>query len=603
MKSNPWFMATLLLGGIFSSCFAADLSPSAEAGRRIYEEGKLQDGRDLNAVRGDNLKVTAQAAACVNCHRSSGMGNVEADVQVPPITGRFLLPAKGDRPLATMDPRVGKRMSMARSPYSDDEMLAKSIRTGVTPDGRQLNALMPRFDLSKSDMAALLSYLRSLSVKASQGFDSEARTIRFATVITPGIEPERKQILLQMMKAAVLQKNGSTVVGTASRRHMVSAAEFVLGTENKWLLDVWELTGPPETWAAQLDGYNKLAPPFALVSGISNTTWAPVEDFCERQKVPCWFPSIKGTSDLRTSPKYSFYFSRGLNLESAVVLEDVKPWMASHLRAKLVQVYRGSGAQASAASQLASKVGKPVKAVSVDLDTLSPSQLSESLKKLTSTSNSDDVWMLWLGPEDLAAVSGDMNGLQAKLFGSGTMLAGNVKLPAPASQLKMNLVSPYETEQKREVNISYLHTWLQLRRIPLVDEPLQSEIYFSINFLTDTMAEMLDNLYQDYLVERAENMIGQRETRKAEDEARDQYMVRPRVRAVPMAASIRRPTLAPGNAEHIAGLREGTSVYPRLTLGPGQRFASRGAYIVPTGGDTAHPVSNPRWIVPADDAF
>ena len=138
-----------------------------------------------------------------------------------------------------------------------------------------------------------------------------------------------------------------------------------------------------------------------------------------------------------------------------------------------------------------------------------------------------------------------------------------------------------------------------MRRIPLVDEPMQSEVYFAINFLTDTMSELLDNLFRDYLVERAESMIGQRENRKAEAEVRDQMLVRPRVRTIPMDASIPRPTFAPGHAEHTAGLREGTTIYPRLSLGAGQRYASKGAYIVHYAGDASDQiVAQSSWIVP-----
>jgi hypothetical protein len=51
--------------------------------------------------------------------------------------------------------------------------------------------------------------------------------------------------------------------------------------------------------------------------------------------------------------------------------------------------------------------------------------------------------------------------------------------------------------------------------------------------------------------------------------------------------------------EHLLGTSVETSIYPRLSLGPGQRYASKGSYIVAVAGaqdSEIHPVSD--WIVP-----
>jgi hypothetical protein len=48
--------------------------------------------------------------------------------------------------------------------------------------------------------------------------------------------------------------------------------------------------------------------------------------------------------------------------------------------------------------------------------------------------------------------------------------------------------------------------------------------------------------------------------------------------------------------EHIAEKALETSVYPRLSLGPSQRFASKGAYILKLNKDGIKQVGD--WIVP-----
>jgi hypothetical protein len=47
------------------------------------------------------------------------------------------------------------------------------------------------------------------------------------------------------------------------------------------------------------------------------------------------------------------------------------------------------------------------------------------------------------------------------------------------------------------------------------------------------------------------------------------------------------------------GKREGTTIYPRLNLGPGQRYASKGAYIVRFDANTPEMlVAETPWLVP-----
>jgi hypothetical protein len=68
---------------------ASGQAAEVELGRQIYEQGVLSSG-ELTGDRLGRNPVSGAKAACVNCHRRSGMGQVEGDIAVQPITGNFL---------------------------------------------------------------------------------------------------------------------------------------------------------------------------------------------------------------------------------------------------------------------------------------------------------------------------------------------------------------------------------------------------------------------------------------------------------------------------------------------------------------------------------
>jgi hypothetical protein len=160
----------------------------------------------------------------------------------------------------------------------------------------------------------------------------------------------------------------------------------------------------------------------------------------------------------------------------------------------------------------------------------------------------------------------------------------------------------YELPEKRVDNLNYLHAWLNLRKISLIDEPMQSEVFFAFNFLTDMTSEMLNNLYRDYLVERAETMINKREGIKSEQETRDRfYLGKPgdmqkKHGQFTANEDVRIKITGPASATSVS---HGTTQYPHLSLGPEQRFASKGGYVLKFSGEHGEKlIDESGWIVP-----
>ncbi len=566
------------------------------AGRRIYEQGLLPDGTALTGRRWDSAVVSGSQAACVACHKRSGMGTVEGDIQVPPITGNALF-GTGDKVIANMDPRSGKAFNRAHQPYTD-ESVARAMRSGMRGDENRMHVLMPRYNLRDGEMKSLLAYLRQLSATWSPGVS--ATLIRFATVITPEVTAQRRAMFTDMVHKIVAQKNGSTAVAGSrkTRHHMASAAELVLGTERNWAIDVWELKGAPETWTQQLDEFYARQPVFALVSGLGGEDWGPIDAFCDRQAVPCWFPSV----DLppKATPAYSIYFNRGVTLE-AEVLANHLTGLGTRTPRRLLQVFHddtvGRGASGALAASLAAStitvrnlplVGNSAKALRTALGDLS----------------ADDAVMFWMRPADVSLLD-SLPAPHAAMFFSAKLGGADLAAIPQAWKPAARFVYPYELPELRAANLAYFKAWMNQRHVPMVDEATQSEVYFAFAFLTDTITDMLDNLYRDYLIERAETMISRREGSKAEAEyySSTQSHVRTHSQlADGSIATMPDSTEAAGlRALRLAGTsfhkREGTSVYPRLGLGPGQRFASKGGYIAHIAAGGAM-VADSRWSVP-----
>jgi len=584
------FALALTLTGFAASAGAADSvvgasdggpasGPDLALGRSIYEQGVGADGQPVAAQR-LGVRLDAHASACLSCHRPSGMGQVEADVQVPPINGTYLFAPPREHHFANMDPRVSKLFNQMHDPYST-EAVARALRSGTAIGGRTLNPAMPRYSLDDHAVESLVLYLKQLSVKPSEGVtDTE---IHLATVVTPDVDPQRRKLFIDMMRIMEVQKNGSTVPTTAiqsrTRHHMVSAAEFVLGTEHKWVLHIWEPQGAPETWGAQLDAFNAAQPVYALVSGLGDQTWQPVDDFCTRQKIPCWFPSVDAPPQ-KVSP-YSLYLSRGVGLESELLAQFLKSKGKGKRPGRVVQVLRRDQATAIAAEALTQALAGT--SIGVDTRVLGQGDLGKVLPAALKNLKPDDVLMFWLRPADLSSLAVVNVPRQASYFSA--RLGKVTEHPLPQAWARSaNWIYPYELPQDRVRNLDYFHIWLNSHKLPRVDEAMQSEVYFSVNFLTDTLSDMLENLYRDYLVERAESFISFREAVKSEQETRDRVALgyegdlSGKKGAFTQDPALRVPL--PDRAKEGIRASHGTTMYHQLSLAPGQRFAAKGGYVV-----------------------
>jgi mono/diheme cytochrome c family protein len=580
-----------LLAALPATAQTAVDTDEVAVGRRIYLEGLLPDGQLLHGVRLDTGAVDGAAAACVNCHRPSGLGQVEGTVGVPPITGRALF-GGGAPVIVRMDRQLDKRLSAQHAPY-DNTSFAMALRDGKHLSGRDMHALMPRYTLTDNHLQAIAAYLKTLSTEMSPGVVGD--TIHLATVIAPGVDPERRAALIKTLKTAVQQMNVSVLM-PGRRQKVVTVEERRLQSRRKWSLDIWELDGPSSSWGEQLAQRQREKPVFALVSGLAKDEWQPVQDFCESQRVGCWFPSVDLVPAGAAQSRYSLYFSAGIAIEADVI--------ASKLGAgsgRVVQLVAADPVARGGALALRAALGKSPNRAVIDVDA---SQGVTAVKAALAGLGKQDSLVLWLRPADLKALA-SLKATAASVFVSATLGGGEQVELTAALRKQATLVQQLEEPQLRAANLTRLDAWLRGSRIPVVDQHLQSEVSFAAGSLQSTLRGMLNNLHTDYLIERAESNLSGFELMQVQEEIQAMMMgpmnKSPLSPTPPTAAeTAARASVSSNQRQHLEEMRKrgGTTVYPRLSLAQGQRFASKGAYLVTLNPQGPGTVGEPEWVVP-----
>ena len=546
---NGWRLAAfcLLLPGLGATRgWAAGESPVA--GEAIYLRGMLSSGAPLEATRGDGSAQTqGAAAACVKCHRRSGLGMKEGPVLIPPITGQFLfhsLHAKSDE---TQLPYV-ENARANREGYTD-ATLARVIREGIDSDGKTLGYLMPRYHLSDADMTALIVYLRSLERSTIPGVTD--KVLHFATIITPDADPVKRRGMLDVMEHYFADKNTFPFPPSPPMRssgHTLYSKSMYMA-QRHWQLHVWQLTGPAATWGKQLERDFAAEPVMAAVSGLGGSNWAPAHQFCERAHLPCLFPNAE-VPVVADQDFYTLYFSRGVLLEADLIADRIRAPGDGQPPRSVLQVYRAGDSGEAAARVLAAAL-KP-QGIAVRSQVLAAgsgvSHLGEALHGGTA-----DTLVLWLRPADIAAL-GEPPATTGTVYVSGLM-GGQEHTPLPAGWRGRSLIAyPFDLPDRSRVRVNLPLEWFTIRHIPLVAEQVQLDTYLACGILAESIGHMADIFIPEYIVERAEAMLERRLM---------------------------------------------TGAYPRLTLSEGERFASKGGYLVRFADSAGtQMVADRDWTVP-----
>ena len=515
--------AALALSLLLWACALSAAPPGPSAGETLYRRGQLPSGEPVQALREGGATVRGADAACVNCHRRSGLGSSEGRITIPPIAGPYLFAPRGKSLEQLRIPFVDTAR-LNHDPYTD-ESLARAIREGVGANGRPFNYLMPRYQIDDATMAELIAYLKEIKVAPSPG--ASTSVLHFATIITPDADPVKRRGMLDVMNQYFVDKNNAAARTKAPT--LYSSHTTMFRVERRGQLHVWELSGAPATWDAQLRRLLVAEPVFAVISGLGGSNWGPVQKFCEEESLPCLFPNVEAPTG-HDSDFYSVYFSRGVLLEAQLIAHELAN--ATERPRRLVQVYRaGDVGEAAARALQDTRAGSATPIVNRVLKAHgSPAELAAALREVSAA----DALVLWLRPGDLSAlekvpprtsrvwISGEMGGLEG------------APLP-PDWRAGARMAYPVDLPGRRVVRVDYALSWFRIRKIPVIAQQVQVDTYLACGLVSETLNHIVDAFVRDYLIERVEMALDHRAL---------------------------------------------TGYYPRLTLAPGQRFASKGGYIV-----------------------
>jgi hypothetical protein len=316
---------------------------------------------------------------------------------------------------------------------------------------------------------------------------------------------------------------------------------------------VWELTGSPDTWSAQLeDAYNE-APVFALLGGITQADWTPIHEFCERNRIPCLLP-ITDEPVLSDSDWYTLYFDKGPYQEGEAAARFLRRADLVPATAPVIQVLRDSRrgrdlARGFAEARTAMSLPAPT-----DLVLAADLPVDAGFWTGLVADHPGAVLALWLGPDDLSAIGSlaDLDPPPPAVFLSSRLLGDAVStlpgLVRPFAYITHPRSLPEDVGRSRLA----VESWLKAKGLAVTDFDIQARMYF-VGWMLAAMVKMMrDDFYRDYFLDLGDMM-------------RDEY--------------------------YSVG-----AIYPRLSFGPGQRYASKGCYIVQLEGDgTLERVSN--WVV------
>ena len=353
--------------------------------------------------------------------------------------------------------------------------------------------------------------------------------------------------MLDILRTFVRAKNGGTRYETRRRTRGGWDMKQQYQGYRDWVLDEWELHGAPKEWPAQLEELYRRQPVYAIVSGIAEEDWSPIDAFCARYRIPAVLPQTPLPPAVPAGDGfYSLYFSKGVIVEAQAIAHH----LASASPAGEVRQVSRCGTPGEVASGTLASQFKPAASRS-DCVPRSQALTGEAWRTLIGEART---LVLWLDASDRAGL--DRAGGWRALFGylSSSLLGPEiVRLPEPL-RARAVLAHPFVAPDEFEKHAVRSLLWMKANGLTPEDRSVAVNAFFAVVLAADALS-----------LPRA---LGSRE-----------YFVE--------------------TIEHMTSRSVHPTAYPSVSFDPKRRFASAGAYLlkVPVSpGESFGKVE--EWYVP-----
>jgi ABC-type branched-subunit amino acid transport system substrate-binding protein len=413
---------------------------------------------------------------------------------------------------------------------------------------------MPRYLLGSEDLKLLISYLKTVSAEYSPGVTDTS--LRFATVITDDVSPEDRKAMLDPLQNFVGIKNGQvkffkTPAGSRSRlmaENMMPSRELALRTLS---LTPWVLKGKPDTWRSQLEEYYRKEPVFALIGGITTSEWRPIHQFCEENRIPCLFPATDFPV-ISQSDWYTLYLSKGYYQEGEGAARYLNRLDEKLSGKGIVQIVRDSREGKALASGFQDTWLESGHEAPVTITVKPGDDINEAVEQMLTRGKSAAV-IIWDG----AAVLPTLEILAKSENKPDMLLLSSSYLGKSFWTLKENvrdftyLTYPYRLPQLTKEKVVSSSPSMAKKVFPAETGTIANQTYSIIEILSMALMNMSGNYYRDNFLDVIGMIMDQE---------------------VPL--------------------------YERLSFGPGQRYASKGCYIVQLAkGEKREIIKKSDWVI------